>query len=293
VAAMPHQTAESLAPGPRLGLGLRVQRAGIWAGLAMVPLFFIGLGLIAHFIPPPAPGHTARQVAHMYAVHRVRIRIGVAIGFMSAVLLAPFFAVLTVQIRRIEGRHSTLAYIQMMMGACLVLVFIVPMFTWEAAAYRPERDVQVTQALNDLAWLPFVGIVSISILQFIVIGISILTDRRARPVYPRWAGYLNFWVAVGVVPGAFVVFAKHGPLGWNGVLAWWLIISCFFVWLCAMANLTLKAIGAQGVEERQAGSAPGDRSARTATDERIDALAAEVERLRSEVERHRFAATDG
>jgi hypothetical protein len=265
----------------------------------MVPIFFVGLGLIAHFIPPPSPGMTARAVARMYQQHHIRIRIGVSIAAMAAILLAPFFAVIGVQMRRIEGRHSPLAFVQMMLGACLVLVFIVPMWTWQAAAYRPDRAIQTTQALNDLGWLPFVGIVSTFVGQAIVIAIAILTDRGAEPVLPRWAGYLNLWAVVGVVPGAFVVFVKHGPLGWNGLLAWWLIISTFFVWICVMAYLMFKAIARQGTEEADASevaaksgasgasgaSGESGESARTSTDDRVDQLAAEVARLRSELER--------
>ena len=261
------------------GTSFGVQRACVWAGLALVPLFFVGLGLIAHFIPPPAPGMTARAVARMYTEHRLRIRIGVTIAMFAAVLLAPFFAIITVQMRRVEGRHSPLSYVQMMLGACLVLVFIIPMLTWQAAAFRPERAVQVTQALNDLAWLPFVGIVSTFVLQAIVIAIVILGDRREAPIYPSWVAYLNLWAAVGVIPGAFVVFAKHGPLGWNGLLAWWLIITAFFVWMCVMAKLTLSAISRQQGEEA---AAPAPDDGRPEGD-RVAQLAAEVAALRAEL----------
>ena len=242
----------------------------------MVPVFFIGLGLIAHFIPPPSPGLSAAAVARMYQQHHVRIRIGVDIAALAAPLLALFFAVIGVHMRRIEGRYSPLAYVQMMLGACLVLVFIMPMWTWQAAAYRPFRAIETTQALNDLAWLPFVGIVSTFVFQAIAVGVAILTDTRRRPVFPRWSGFVNLWAVAGVLPGAFVVFVKHGPLGWNGLLAWWLIISTFFVWMCVMAYVMFKAIDAQD-------SDPDLDSA--STDARVDQLAAQIARLQSELER--------
>jgi hypothetical protein len=264
---------------PRLAVGLKVQRACIWAGLAMVPVFFVGLGVIAHFIPPPSPGMSAKAVARMYQQHHVRIRVGVDIAALAAPLLAMFFAVVGVQMRRIEGRYSPLAYVQMMLGACLVLVFVIPMWTWQAAAYRPFRAIGTTQALNDLAWLPFVGIVSTFIFQAIVIAVAILTDTRREPVFPRWAGYVNLWAVAGVLPGACVVFVKHGPLGWNGLLAWWLIITTFFVWMCLMAYLMFKAIERQGAEQSSGrGEDRGDET------DRVDQLAAEVARLRAELE---------
>lgn len=223
----------------------------------MVPVFFIGLGLIAHFIPPPAPSQDAETVARMYSEHTDRIRIGVFIAASAAVLLAPYFATLGVQMLRIEGRHSPLAYTQMMCGALLVLVFIVPMFTWQAAAFRPERAPETTQALNDLAWLPFVGIVTTFLMQAVVIAIAILGDKRQHPVFPRWAGYLNAWVCLGIVPGSFVVFFKTGPLAWNGVFGWWVLILTFFLWLCVMSVLLMRAIAQQ--EREEAGEPAGLR----------------------------------
>jgi hypothetical protein len=157
-----------------------------------------------------------------------------------------------------------------------VLVFIMPMWTWQTAAYRPFRAIGTTQALNDLAWLPFVGIVATFVFQAIAIGTAILTDTRSRRVFPRWAGYLNFWAVAGVLPGACVVFVKHGPLGWNGLLAWWLIITTFFVWMCVMAYVMLNAIAQQA---RESAGEPAH------ADQRIDQLAAEVARLRAELER--------
>ena len=144
--------------------------------------------------------------------------------------------------------------------------------------------------MNDLAWLPFVGIVSTFVFQAIAIAVAILTDARREPVFPRWAGYVNLWAAAGVLPGAFVVFVKHGPLGWNGLLAWWLIISTFFVWMCVMARLLFAAIAQQGADTAALAPAQAESAALAPArddriDDRVDQLAAEVARLRSELER--------
>jgi hypothetical protein len=39
-----------------------------------------------------------------------------------------------------------------------------------------------------------------------------------------------------------VVF-KTGPLAWNGVFAWWIPLSAYFVWFVVMVVLLLRAIG--------------------------------------------------
>ena len=262
-------------------MSVRVQRASVWGGLLMVLLFFVGLGLVAQFIPPPSPEKDAAAVAQMFDEDRVRIRIGLFIAAAAAVLLVPLFATIGVQMRRIEGKHSPLAFGQMMLGALLVPVFMSPMFVWQAAAYRPERAVEITQALNDLAWLPFVGIVWTVTLQVALIAIAILGDRRKEPVFPRWAGYVCAWEAFATISGSFVVFTKTGPLAWDGVIGWWFLIVSFFVWLCVMSFVLWRAIAQQ--EREDADEWAGSRELPLDAGERIDRLSEELAALRKEI----------
>ncbi|MBA3348442.1 MAG: hypothetical protein H0T13_07755, partial [Actinobacteria bacterium] len=242
------------------------------------PLFFVGFGLVAGFIPPPSPGESATQVAQRYAEDRDRIRTGLFITAFASTLLVPAFAVFTIQMRRIEGRVSPLAWVQMGMGSLLVLVFILPLMTFEVAAFRADRSPEILQALNDLAWIPFVAVVWTVWMQTITIAIAILRDRREVPVYPRWLGYLNLWAAAGVTPGAFIVFFKDGPLAWNGILGWWCIVIVFFIWLVAMTWASFRAIDAQVAEEREHPD-PGDLA------DRVTWLMHEVSTLKADLAR--------
>jgi hypothetical protein len=101
-----------------------------------------------------------------------------------------------------------------------------------------------------------------------VIAIAALRDRRPDPVLPRWVGYANLWAAVGIAPASCIVFFHSGPLAWNGVLAWWLVLVDFFAWMCVMAYGLRHAIAHQEREEAAA-PAPVD----------VPALAAEVAAL--------------
>jgi hypothetical protein len=104
---------------------------------------------------------------------------------------------------------------------------------WQAAAFRPGETPDITYRLNDLGWLMFVGVVSTGVLEAAVIGLAILADTREEPILPRWLGYLNLWCALLFVPGGLCVFAKTGPLAWNGLLAWWVLLVAFAVWVLA------------------------------------------------------------
>lgn len=218
------------------------QRLCTWLGLAFIPLFLIGFGAIAGFIPPPSPGDSAEQVARMFDADRDRIRIGMWITTGASALLACFFASITVQLRRIEGERAPLATTQAIAGACAVLEFIFPLLVWQTAAYRSGRSAESVQLLNDLAWLPFLGIISTYLVQVFAIAVVILRDKSASPVFPRWAAYLNIWAGFGVASGSLVVFTQTGPFAWNGILAFWLLVVAFFVWMAAMGALLLRAI---------------------------------------------------
>jgi len=219
----------------------RHQRLSVWAGFGFAPVFLVGFAIVAGFIPPPSPGLDAAAVAHLFAENRARIRAGIWIACAAAPLLAFYVAALSHQLRRIAGPSSPLVTAQTVAGSCLILEFLFPQLAWQTAAYRAERDAATIQMLNDLAWLPFVGIVGTAMVQMLIVALIVLQDRRPEPLLPRWSAYLNVWAALGVASGSLVVFFKDGPLAWNGLLAWYLLCVSFFVWMVAMTRLMLRA----------------------------------------------------
>ena len=166
-------------------------------------------------------------------------------GFAGA-LVCTWSAAVSGQLKRIEGHIAPLANAQRLLGALLAVDFIFPTFVWQAILFRPDTtSTELTYRLNDLAWRPFVGIVSTGVLECLSIGAAILIDQRATPVFPRWAGCYNIFVASTIVPAGLVVFYKRGPFAWNGLLAWWLLVVSFFTWMIVMTVLVLGNLGQQ------------------------------------------------
>lgn len=268
----------------------RTQRILVWLAPIMVVIWLAAF-LVAGFLPVPSPADTAEQVAAMYEAHRTSIRIGLMLTIAAAAMLAPFIGIVTAQMKRIPGNSSPLAYAQLAMGALLILEFVYPMMMLQTAAYRSERSPETIQAIHDTAWMLFVGVVSTVFIEFLVIGLAILQDRGPEPVFPRWAGYFNIWVALMMAPGSVLPFFKTGPLAWNGFITFYVVASAFTVWLLVMTYLLLKAIDQ---EERTAGAAPEiDPRIRELLDTELAGVRAEIARLNRMVESGSGVTTAG
>lgn len=125
------------------------------------------------------------------------------------------------------------------------MIFTVPFMAWETIAFRPDRPVEIILAISDFAWLMFAMTLSPALVQFLSLGIAILLDRSPEPVFPRWAGFLNIWISVLALPAGAIALFHSGPFAWNGVLAFWLPVVLFVIWILVMLFLLLKMIRQQ------------------------------------------------
>lgn len=225
----------------------RIQKACIWAGPAMGVLFVVGFA-VAGFFPPPSPNKTAADAAAMIDEHRTAIRIGIAICLASCPLLMPFLASFTIQMRRIEGARPIMAYTQLALGALATIEFVIPYVFMLVSTYRTDQSPDVTRALYDIGWFFFLGVVSTFVLQLVLFGVAVLIDRREKPIFPRWLGYVNVWLAIMFAPASFLVFFKTGPLAWNGLLVWWVPVFAFLVWFLPNFVCLLRAVDADDGE---------------------------------------------
>ncbi|TDO10430.1 hypothetical protein EV580_4718 [Mycobacterium sp. BK086] len=218
-----------------------IQKACVWAGPLMGLMFVVGF-VTAGFFPPPSPDMTAPEVAAMIEQNRTAIRIGVVICLASCPLLMPFLASFTIQMRRIEGLRPIMAYTQLALGALATIEFVIPYVFMLVSTYRADQNPDVTRALYDLSWFFFLGVISTFVLQLLLFGVAVLVDARADPVFPRWLGYANIWLALTFTPASFLVFFKTGPLAWNGVFVWWVPVFAFLLWFVPNFVYLLRAI---------------------------------------------------
>jgi hypothetical protein len=232
-------------------------------------LFVVGF-VVAGFWPPPSPNQTAAEVAAMIDKDRTAIRVGIVICLASCPLLMPFLAAFTIQMKRIEGLRPIMAYTALALGALATVEFVIPYVFMLVSTYRPDTDPDVTRALFDLSWFFFLGVISTFVLELVLFGVAVLIDKRPRPAFPRWLGYVNIWLALMFTPASFLVFFKTGPLAWNGVLVWWVPVAAFLLWFVPNFIYLLKAVDSDD-------GAPSARDAR---------LEREVAELRARMDQH-------
>lgn len=225
----------------------RSQMVCLWFGPAAILLFLIGF-VVAGFMPPPSPNDSLEEVRKLYGDNPDMTRLGLLLIMVAGGLTAPFVAAISTQMRRVEGVHHPLSSTQLGTGMLGCLLFIFPVMLMQAAAFRPDRDPELIQLIHDAAWLPFIGVFILAVIQNCAIALAVFQDH-AEKVFPRWLGYFNVWVALLFVPAALIYFFKTGPFAWNGLFCFWLPLNVFAVWFVVMFVVLRKAILAQAADD--------------------------------------------
>lgn len=224
------------------------QRICLW----LVPVFAVVLVTafcIAGFIPPLSPTLSAQEVANFYQDHIGKIRAGMITVNLGGIMFIPFFMVIVVQMQRMANPSRAFAYAYLSAAASAGSIFLLADLTWSIAAFRPERDPQLTMMLNDLAWMAFISPVGFMMAQNVFLALGIYLDAGPKPVFPRWVGHFNILAALLMAPGAFALMFKEGPLAWDGGLAFGLRFGTFAVYIAVMFFVVRSALQQQTREE--------------------------------------------
>jgi hypothetical protein len=242
----------------------RAQELCLWSGPLFMLVFLIGFWFVAGLVPPPSPHDSALKIAHLYQQNTNQIRAGLLLTMIGTALSLPFVSLISIQMKRIEGRFSVLSYTQLVSGATTCLLITFPLMIMTAAAFRPGRDPQLILLLNDVAWIPFVMVFPPIVVECLSIAVAVLGDKAAKPVFPRWVAYYNLWTAFLFLPAGLLTFFKHGPFAWNGLLAFWMALAVFGAWFIVMFVVLRQAINQQYEERLAAAVAEGTRPGATA-----------------------------
>ncbi len=226
-------------------MNIAQQKFGVWCGLFYVGIFSLGMWTFMGFFPPLDPTLTPAQVQALYQQHAVMIRIGCILIMVASALYAPFSGLLSTQMLRIKNSDSSLAWGQLVLGGANVILTMIPGLFWAIAAFRPDRDPNLTVLLNDVGWCFVIMPYSVASLTNILLGIAILSDKEPIPVFPRWSGFYNLFCGLMYTPGGLAMCFKSGPFAWNGLIAFDMAVGTYFVWFIVMFPLLMRTINRQ------------------------------------------------
>jgi hypothetical protein len=228
-----------------------IQRACLWSGPLFVAVFFGGI-LAAGWLPPPAANMSADDIAAMYRSHVDGIRTGALLIAMAGFFQGVWCALMSRQLKRIEGDRPLFTYMQLGAGCVGIIVVVFPSFAFAAAAYDPGRDPEITAAFHQFGFLCLVGMGFPAILQCVAVGMAVLKDTRENPVFPRWTGYANLWVAFAFGPGPFILYFHTGAFAWNGFATFWIPANVFGAWFALWFYMLRQAIESEAAEDAMA-----------------------------------------
>ncbi len=212
----------------------RAQVACAWAGFLGIALTLVAL-IVADFLPPPAAGDSAEELAAFYRDNADRIRAGAFLGVLAQGGFGALVAVTWVQLRDLQTRRPVLAALQGIAGAVTYVALLMTFTCIGVASFRPERSPETTQLMHDLAWFCLLFTVMAPATQAVAAGLAILGDTAANPVFPRWLGYLGVWAGISFVPGVALIFFKDGLFAYEGVVPFWIPLLAFGGWVSALS----------------------------------------------------------
>jgi hypothetical protein len=224
----------------------------LWTLPAALILWIVSFLLFPGFNPPMSPTMPAEQVAAFYRDpgHIAQIRSSMILFNWFGVCLVPILALIVLQIRRMAHRTPIFSYAMLGCAAGGPTLFLVADVCWLLAAFRPERSPELTQLLNDLAWITFTILVPFFIGQCVILALAIYFDDPSRPVFNRWVAYFNLLVAAALVPAAFVGVSLTGPLAWDGLLSFWVKNVAIALWIIVMGVVLGRAVYRERAESR-------------------------------------------
>jgi hypothetical protein len=209
----------------------RTNLFGAWCGVAYIVVLLVGWWAIGGFFPLHRPSAGADEIAAFFRDNGVRVRVGMVVVMWGAALFIPFTATIADFVARFEGRNGPLTRIVTLAGyANAMLTFYPPLF-WIVGAFRAkERSADLLYLLNDVAWIQFVGGLSLIMPMFGVFAVVALADKSPKPVFPRWFGYQSIMTFSLLLPDQLLFFFKSGPFAWNGLLGFYVPLTMLGSW---------------------------------------------------------------
>jgi hypothetical protein len=231
----------------------------LWSLPVVIVIWIFCFLAFPGFVSPMSPSMTPDEVSSYYFDEKnlSSIRYSMIVFNWFAVGLIPFLALISIQMKRMDHRTPILRYCFIGCIAGGPTLFTMADLFWLIAAFRPERNPEIIQMLNDLAWITFTCQVGYLFSQNVFLAVAIYLDRKVRPVFPLWVGHFNLVAAAVMIPAAFSPLFEFGPLAWDGIVSFWVKNTAIGIWIVVMLVMTAKSIYRRRKEEISEGGLVG------------------------------------
>jgi hypothetical protein len=220
-----------------------------WTLPAIAIIWVSAFLLFPGFLHPMSPTMSAAEVAAFYRDETARIRYSMILFNWFGVGLIPTVILLAMQVRRMAHRTPILSYSLIACAGGPPCLFLIANMFWLLGSFRPGRSPELTQLLNDLAWVTFTVLVPYLIAQCLLLALAIYWDRQQQPIFKMWVAHFNILVAVALAPAAFTALTFSGPLAWDGLLSFWVKNIAIATWIVVMGVVLGQAILRRRAEE--------------------------------------------
>ena len=200
------------------------------------------------FFPPMSPDMTADQVAKFYADNAAMVRFSMITFNLCGIMLVPMFMVIVVQMKRMATQSHVFAYCFLTAAVSGATLFALADIFYLVAAFRPDRNPELVQLLNDMAWMIFIAPVGMVVAQLLLLALAIYFDNGPNPVFPRWVGHYAVATALAMAPAAGAAVFHTGALAWDGVVSFWLRNGAFALFVVVMFFVLRAALHRQAVQ---------------------------------------------
>lgn len=219
--------------------------------ITAVSLAILGIAFVVFpaFWPPMSPRLSADEVAMFYRENTAAIRLSTITFNLLGVMLLPLYSVIVVQMKRMAQQSQAFAYCYLSATVSGATIFALAAVFFATAAFRPDRDADITQVLSDLGWITFVAPVGMVLVQNLMLALAIYHDDPADLVLPRWVGHFSVVVALAVAPAACSVAFTSGPLAWDGLISFWLKNIAYAGFVVVLLVTVRRAVHRQAAQE--------------------------------------------
>lgn len=227
----------------------------------MLALFWYGFMYSAGYLPPPPADLSPDALVARIQGNLGGFRLGMLITMFGFALMVPWAVGIAALLRPCEGSHPVLTYTQVGSVAIGSLIGQGAMWIFEVVAYRlDDTNPQIVRALHDLGWFTFLAPWPSFTVWCFALAIAIFRDKRDRPALPRWTGYLSLWTGLLFLPACLIFWFKTGPFSWNGIVAFYVPVCIFFIWVIGLTVPGLRTIYRDVATAQAAGKAASTRS---------------------------------